>query len=301
MLPGRSLPFPAAREVHCYIRSSFSFLRLVVDWPWLLVIIGYNSFDGFANRWNDAYDTLWIHMHVAALVFELGVIPPAFMNKQVCIERLHLYAYRGIGLVLLVTDIMLGTLVSMDLHDDKTESELIFRLVTVGVLFITNLWRLGEVFIGVTVHRLQHAPAPDEYTLAQTMEKSQSQPQPQPQPKAKTLPPQPQPQAQPQPQPVQLQPRARVTQAQAQAQAQAPKASVLGHFGGANSDCEVCRNKGCESCAGCVAIRMSSGTSGCHGQTPTSGCVTCVYGVSGKNIQTNRRLKAALCDRHQTP
>lgn len=166
-------------ERHLLFNTSFSYLRLALDLPILLFVVGYNSLDGFADRWNDAYDTLWIHTHMAMLLFEAGILPPLLEKRVISIPRLHMLSYRYLTGIAMLADITLVYLTALDLHEYGAASGLVLRLVLTLSLHATNWWRLVEILFFTQ----KSAPesddtANDDDNEAATTTDDQTQPQP---------------------------------------------------------------------------------------------------------------------------
>ena len=140
------------KQYHCYMATHLSVLRLIFDTPVLLYIVIYNSWRGFDQRWNDAYDSLWIHLHMATILFEAGALPPSFANGVVCLERMHMHAYRFITSLGLIIDMFMVVLAADDVADYGNDGDFISRLVLVLLLLAVNVWRTVEIWSNVTVH-----------------------------------------------------------------------------------------------------------------------------------------------------
>jgi len=268
---------PTGRELHCYFRSNFSFIRVAVDLPVLLFVIIYNSVNGFNDRWNDAYDTLWVHVHLAIVVFEFGTIPPGFMKQRVCLPRLEMYRYRAIAGVIMILDGVLVYIIAKSIYYDGWADDFILRLVVVCVLHVINWWRLLETLLNVEIHRTGEVKMTEKH-LRKIVDHAEQAPPPPPQPApprrmGRRMQPQ---------QPQQPPPQTYTNDTE--------EASVLGHF---DAGCEVCSIRGCASCPGCSHMQQMSGTKTCH----ASSCIACRY--PGEYKYASADVSSTFCATHR--
>lgn len=140
------------KQYHCYMSAHISIMRIVLDTPILLYVVMYNSWRAFDQRWNDAYDSLWLHMHMAMVLFEAGALPPSFTNNVVCLERMHMHAYRFISSMAMIIDLFMVILTADDVGDHGSDGDFISRLVLVLLLMAVNIWRTAEIWSNVSVH-----------------------------------------------------------------------------------------------------------------------------------------------------
>lgn len=259
------------KEIYCFTRSRISFLRVAVDLPVILFVVAYNSFEGFTARWNDAYDTLWLHTRLAIVLMELCIIPPSFQKGDVCIERLHLYAYRGLAFVIMLCDVMMVYLTSRDVHNFGAKDDFLMRLLIVLSLHVINWWRCLEITVNVTMSVVktfdventvhQVAAAPRQKDTAPLLVRSAENQRPVAKstvapmyPPTRTLP-----AAPPLPPPP------------SQSSLEQHAVSVLGRFSTSSDGCTTCATTGCSTCGKCSRSLTRTGKVHCRGNSRNRG------------------------------
>lgn len=109
------------------------------------VLIVYNL---WPHTWHDAYETLWIHLHLATLAMEFSVSCPgmSFVAPRANIYARDLCFLQVMSLLTVYTDLMLGSRAVDDLSRQPTSGEFRERVGVVAVSLLLTAWRLWDVW-----------------------------------------------------------------------------------------------------------------------------------------------------------
>ena len=150
-----------------YVRVRTSYVRMSLEWLVVLVVYVAVVFRLFPTFWQEAYDTLWIHVHALAMVaMEVGIVRHMMYAKDrsTHLEPHQLVGYQVLSVASLLTSLVLLARTVYKVAEGNQEDEEWGRLSLIVASTALSCWRMAEVFqaeaTNIPTHHSPHTGTP---------------------------------------------------------------------------------------------------------------------------------------------
>lgn len=129
---------------------SRSMLRFFVEAATILTVYVITVFSVWdSGEWKELFETMFLHVHFALLVFEVGAMRVSVLDNFTRVEETILSTAAGLCLWACLADALLITLASRDVNEKGSSGEYVAKLVVAVVVMALDMWRYTEIVCAV--------------------------------------------------------------------------------------------------------------------------------------------------------